>query len=106
MKTLYVDRKEATTGERFLVKRGTYYDCLQHDGFFRMCDNRGEHGIAKVVECVVIRFSDIKNWMLKNQKHDHLWKDMMTEHTSFDRDEIVTIVYYSVHHQYGSKEDG
>jgi hypothetical protein len=95
-------------GINFLMKRGTFYDKLQHEEYFRIYDRntRQDYGIAKVQECVVVAFKDIVPQMVFLQDMDTLLKDMLDEHHNFHDHEIVTLIYFTVHHKYETRERG
>ena len=104
MEVLYCDfSKIKDEGMNFVMKRGTSYDKLQCDEYCHLYDRYNLtflFAVAKVHECVVVRFKDIVPVMVFNKDRDHLLKDMMEEHHNFYDTEIVTIIYFTMHRKY------
>ena len=102
MEELYIDCTNfKNEGMHVVIKRGTHYDKLQYDDLCRVYDLDGiAYGIGKIHECVVVRFEDIKPTMVLNRDIDHLWKDMMEEYLTFHKQEIVTLIYLTIHNRY------
>jgi len=103
MEILYCDfSKIKDEGMNLVMKRGTSYDKLQYDEYCHLYDryNRNQAGLAKVHECIVVRFKDIVPVMVLQKDRDHLLKDMMEEHHNFHDTEIVTIIYFTMHRKY------
>lgn len=108
MENLHFDRVDFDEQNvNVIVRRGTYFDKLRFDNFFRIYieEDRVEWGIAKIVDCVVIRFEDI----IPNGYHgvnvEKLIEYLTLKYSDFNEKEIVTLIFFTIHYKYKSRNN-
>lgn len=107
MEVIYFDELNFDMeGTNVIALRGTAFDKLRFDGYFRIYNehSREEWGVASVVDCAVLRFDDITSDMYPGVKKERLLKDLKFDHFSFNEKEIVTLVFFLIHHKYKERE--